>query len=289
MAGAGSLLGTRLGVYERAGPRSAPAAWVSVYRARDTRLQRDVAIKILRRHLSRRTRTASMRFEREARLLAALNHPNIAAIYGVEDRGGQSAALILELVDGRHARRTAVWRSRSRSRRAVEFARQIAIGARRRSREEHHSSRSQAGQHQGHAGRHRQDPRLRHRQGRERLMRTSATTMTSNETRAGVVIGTAAYMSPEQARGLSVDKRTDIWAFGCVLFEMLSRPVPVRRSDGVGHHRGHARAGTRLVIAPVGAAGAHSRTAATLPREGSAAASSRHRRRGLELGDRPAS
>ena len=161
------------------------------------------------------------RFEREARLLASFNHPNIGAIYGVEDH---PPALVLELIDGvTLADRIAA--APLPIPESLGLARQIAIAL-----DAAH------------------EKNIIHRDLKPANIKVTpdgivkildfgiakavsvdphaAATITSNDTRAGVVIGTAAYMSPEQARGLTVDKRTDIWAFGCVLFEMLTGRSP---------------------------------------------------------------
>jgi serine/threonine protein kinase/WD40 repeat protein len=191
-----------------------------VYRARDTKLGRDVAIKILPREFkddpSRRSR-----FEREAMVLAALNHPNIEAIYGIVEHDDKSlAALVLELVDG-DLLSDRVARGALSLKDALTIARQITEGL-----DAAH------------------EKRIVHRDLKPRniaLTRRDATVKlldfglakapdedggpdapTAGETGEGVVLGTAAYMSPEQARGHAVDKRTDIWAFGCVLYEMLT-------------------------------------------------------------------
>ena len=268
-----SLVGQRIGVYELQALIGA-GGMGRVYRARDTRLQRDVAVKILPASVAGDSDRLT-RFEREARLLASFNHPNIGAIYGVEDH---PPALVLELIDGvTLADRIAAGPLPIPE--CLGLARQIAIAL-----DAAH------------------EKNIIHRDLKPANIKVTpdgtvkildfgiakavsvdphaAATITSNDTRAGVVIGTAAYMSPEQARGLTVDKRTDIWAFGCVLFEMLTGRSPFAGPDHVRHDRGHARAGTAVVIAPAGIAAAHSRVAPALPRKRSAAAASRHRRRG---------
>ena len=95
--------------------------------------------------------------------------------------------------------------------------------------------------------------------------------MTRTATSDGAVMGTAGYMSPEQARGQAVDKRTDIWAFGCVLYEMLTGQVAFKGDTIVGHHRRRPRARAGLECAAGRDAGQRSRAAATLPRKGSEA------------------
>ena len=206
-----------------------------VYRARDTRLRRDVAIKILPRAFTGDPDRLA-RFEREARVLASLNHPHIGAIYGLEDADGVRA-LVLELVDGetlaeRIARAARIWplsgtrrcRSQGRSREAP----------RRRAREGHRPPGSEAGEYQDHPDGVVKvlDFGLAKASSTDAATAdlTQAPTITVGGTREGVILGTPAYMSPEQARGQAVDKRTDIWAFGCVLYEMLAGRTPFARA-----------------------------------------------------------
>jgi Tol biopolymer transport system component len=215
------LVGQRLGPYEI-------VSWLGsggmgdVYRARDTALGRDVAIKILP-DLFALDAERRARFEREARLLASLNHPRIGAIYGFEQRDG-AYGLVLELVEGetlaQHLRAGPV-----PVREALAIARQIAEAL-------------EAAHEKGIIHRDLKPANVVLSQdgaikvldfglAKARLDESSqdlshSPTITAGGTRAGVLLGTAAYMSPEQARGKVVDKRTDIWAFGCVLYELLT-------------------------------------------------------------------
>ena len=217
--------GTRLGPYEIVAPLGA-GGMGEVYRARDTRLGRDVAIKILpEAWLADADRRA--RFEREARVLASLNHPRIASIYGVEEAAGHRA-LVLELVEGE----TLAQRQHATAERALplkealEIARQIADAL-------------DAAHEKGIVHRDLKPANIAITSegavkvldfGLARAASDSdadlALSSPATATREGVVLGTAAYMSPEQARGRTVDKRTDIWAFGCVLYEMLAGRAP---------------------------------------------------------------
>jgi eukaryotic-like serine/threonine-protein kinase len=214
--------GSRLGPYEIQALLGA-GGMGEVYLARDTKLRRDVAIKILPDLFTNNAERLA-RFEREARMLAALNHPHIAAIYGVEDANGVRA-LVLELVDGE----TLADRLRRGSLpipEALAIGRQIADAL-------------EAAHEKGIVHRDLKPSNVKITPdgtvkvldfGLAKEAETGAAgsdfgqspTITMDATTAGVVLGTAAYMSPEQARGKAVDKRTDIWAFGCVLFEMIS-------------------------------------------------------------------
>src|SRR6185369_171017 len=216
------LVGRRLGTFE---VRSllGRGGMGEVYRAHDTKLGRDVAIKVLPQAFTAdASRVASL--EHEARVVASLNHPNIAAIHGLEESGG-IRGLVLELVEGQTLAQKLNGAAGSSSpglrlKESLTIARQIADAL-----EAAH------------------DKGITHRDlkpgnvkltpdGVVKLLDfgiakvvsgespgrdfTQAQTVTDN-TRAGLIAGTAAYMSPEQARGKSVDKRTDVWAFGCVL------------------------------------------------------------------------
>ena len=216
-------VGTRIGPYEIVGWLGA-GGMGHVYRARDTRLGRDVALKVLPEAFAGNPERLA-RFEREARMLAVLNHPNIAAIYGFEE-AGPIRALVLEFVAGP----TLAERIRDgiAVNRALLLATQIADALA--------AAHAQAIVHRdlkpgnvqlsgdvvkvldfGVAKMWSVDPAP---------IDADASTLTSMETMAGTIVGSAAYMSPEQARGQAVDHRTDIWAFGCVLFEMLSGRSP---------------------------------------------------------------
>jgi serine/threonine protein kinase len=212
--------GTRLGPYEILSAIGA-GGMGEVYRARDLKLGRDVAIKILPPPFTT-DRDRLVRFEREARILATLNHPNIAAIYGLED----PAALILELVEGQTLaeRLASCGDSGLGSRDSLEIARQV-VDALVAAHEKGiiHRDLKPANIKITPAG---QVKVLDFGLAKATLIAdadvSQSPTVTVEGTRAGMILGTAAYMSPEQARGKVVDARTDIWAFGCVLFEMLT-------------------------------------------------------------------
>jgi serine/threonine protein kinase/tetratricopeptide (TPR) repeat protein len=217
-----SLVGANLGSYKVLSPLGA-GGMGEVYLARDMQLGRDVAIKVLPdAFLSDPERLA--RFEREARVLAALNHPHIGAIYGFE-RADEVRGLVLELIDGP----TLADRLKTGAlpvSEALSIARQIADAL---------------------DGAH--EKGIVHRDLKPANIKitpkgvvkvldfglamvssgdgsasdlSQSPTMTVGRTREGVILGTAAYMSPEQARGKPLDKRTDLWSFGCVLYELLT-------------------------------------------------------------------
>ena len=195
-----------------------------VYRARDTKLKRDVAIKVLsERFAGDRERMA--RFEREARVLASLNHPNIAAIYGLEESEGVFA-LVMELVEGQTLAQR-IERGALELEEAIDIAAQVAAGL-------------DAAHAKGIIHRDLKPANVMitddgtvkvldfglakalEGDAPESIDDSNSPTLSRAATQAGVLLGTAGYMSPEQARGKPVDKRTDIWALGVVLFEMLT-------------------------------------------------------------------
>jgi serine/threonine protein kinase len=215
-----SLVGQRIGVYQIIALLGA-GGMGEVYRARDTKLGRDVAIKILPRLFTADTDRLS-RFEREARALAALNDPHIGAIYGFEESDGMRA-LVLELIEG-PTLADLIARGRLPVTEALAIALQIAAAL-------------DAAHEKGIIHRDLKPANIKIRPGGDvklldfglakavaddRVDLTAAPTLTMRATREGIILGTPAYMSPEQARGQVVDKRADVWAFGCVLFEMLT-------------------------------------------------------------------
>jgi eukaryotic-like serine/threonine-protein kinase len=206
--------GTRIGVFEILAPLGA-GGMGEVYRARDTKLDREVAIKVLPEAVARDPERLA-RFEREARMLAALNHPNIAHIYGVED-----GALVMELVEGDEPQGPLAWdqawKITSQIADALEYAHERGI-----------------------IHRDLKPPNIKVTpEGTVKLLDFglakaiedraasvadpgNSPTFTLGATSAGMIMGTAAYMAPEQAKGKAVDRRCDIWSFGVVLFELLS-------------------------------------------------------------------
>ena len=217
--------GTRLGAYEIVGLLGA-GGMGEVYRAVDTRLDRHIALKVLPEAVaSDPERTA--RFQREAKVLASLNHPHIAALHGLEDQGGRHF-LTMELVEG-ETLADRIGRGPIPLDEAVPIAKQIAEAL-------------EAAHEQGIIHRDLKPANIKVREdGTVKVLDfglakaltnespasnpllTNSPTITSpiGVTGVGVLLGTAPYMSPEQAKGRPADKRTDIWAFGCVLFEML--------------------------------------------------------------------
>jgi serine/threonine protein kinase len=214
-------VGARLGAYEVLAPLGA-GGMGEVWRARDTRLGREVAIKVLPEGFASDPERVS-RFEREARLLATLNHPGIATIHGFEQSNGVSL-LVLELVEGPTLAER-LRRGPLTVREALQVACRIAEAL-------------EAAHDKGVIHRDLKPSNIKvFADGRVKLLdfglaKALRTELPSEEisqsptqtspTEAGVVLGTAPYMSPEQARGEAVDERTDVWAFGCVLYEMLT-------------------------------------------------------------------
>ena len=219
--------GHRLGNYDVVAPLGA-GGMGEVYRAHDARLGRDVAIKILPHALTTDAGRRA-RFEREARVLAALNHPHIGGIYGIEETAS-APALVLELVEG-PTLADRIKAGRLRVREALTIGRQIADAlSAAHDKGIVHRDLKPANVKVTPAGVVKVlDFGLAKSEGEtaaEELGHSPAIgrspTVTLSGTRDGVIVGTAAYMSPEQARGGVVDKRCDIWAFGCVLYEMLT-------------------------------------------------------------------
>ncbi len=235
--------GTKLGVYEVTAKIGA-GGMGEVYRAHDTSLDRDVAIKVLPDAFATDPERLA-RFEREAKVLASLNHPNIAAIYGLE-KSGDTPALVLELVEGptlaemlspspspglRPSSPPEGERGKGKPlplEEALPIARQIAEAL-------------EAAHEQGIIHRDLKPANVKVKSdGTVKVLdfglakalgpdlsdveaaNSPTMTMTAAATKMGVIMGTAAYMSPEQAKGRQVDKRADIWAFGVVLYEMLT-------------------------------------------------------------------
>ncbi len=206
-----------------------------VYRARDTKLNRDVAIKVLLPAVANDPDRLA-RFSREAQVLASLNHPNIAAIYGLEDANG-TKALVLELVEG-PTLADRIARGAIPIDEALPIAKQIAEAL-------------EAAHEQGIIHRDLKPANIKVRPdgtvkvldfglakamdpvGASATNATMSPTLSMHATQAGIILGTAAYMSPEQARGKPVDRRTDIWAFGCVLFEMLTGKQTFESGDTI--------------------------------------------------------
>ena len=216
--------GTRLGVYEITAPLG-EGGMGQVWRARDTKLDRDVAIKVLPEAFAHDADRLA-RFTREAKTLASLNHPHIAAIYGLEESSGVTA-LVMELVEGEDLSQR-IARGAIPLDEALPIAKQIAEAL-------------EAAHEQGIIHRDLKPANIKVRaDGTVKVLdfglakaldpaaasspepMNSPTITSPAMTQAGMILGTAAYMAPEQAKGKAVDKRADIWAFGIVLHEMLT-------------------------------------------------------------------
>jgi len=215
--------GTRLASYDVLSLLGA-GGMGEVYRARDTRLGRDVAIKVLPESFALDPDRVT-RFTREAKMLASLNHPGIAAIYGIEEQGA-TRALVIELVDGEDLSQI-IARGPLPAADALAIARQIADAL-------------DAAHGAGVIHRDLKPANIKVKaDGTVKVLDfglakagdatdssasqlANSPTLTGRATQMGLILGTAAYMAPEQARGRAVDRRADIWALGVTLYEMLS-------------------------------------------------------------------
>jgi eukaryotic-like serine/threonine-protein kinase len=221
-------VGTRLGPYEIVGAIGA-GGMGEVYRARDAKLGRDVALKVLPEAFARDAERMA-RFQREAKVLASLNHPNIATIHGLEDSGA-THALVMELVEG-PTLADRIKQSPIPIDETLRIAKQICEAL-------------EYAHERGIVHRDLKPANVKVTNddavkvldfGLAKALEADASsidistspTISRMATQAGVLLGTAAYMSPEQAKGKPVDRRADIWAFGCVLYEMLTGKMAFR-------------------------------------------------------------
>jgi eukaryotic-like serine/threonine-protein kinase len=216
-------LGTHLGSYEVLAAIGS-GGMGEVYSAHDNKLGRDVAIKVLPEAFARDPERLS-RFQREAKMLASLNHPNIAAIYGLDEDASRNY-LVMELIPGETLRERIAREGPLPLEEALGICRQITEGM-------------EAAHDKGIVHRDLKPANVKMTpEGKVKVLDfglakaltddaagsdpSTSPTLSAAATLQGVILGTAAYMSPEQARGKAVDKRTDIWAFGCVLYELLT-------------------------------------------------------------------
>jgi serine/threonine protein kinase len=228
-----------------------------VYQAKDTKLGRDVAIKVLPQEFAQDADRVA-RFQREAKLLASLNHPNIAAIYGLEESGGTNF-LVMELVEG-NTLDERIKAGPIPMEEALKLALQIAEAL-------------EAAHEKGVIHRDLKPANIKVTpEGKVKVLDfglakafanepadlnlSNSPTLSQAATMQGVILGTAAYMSPEQARGKPVDKRTDIWAFGCVLYEMLTGKAAFQGEDVTEILAAVVKSGVNLDLFP---ANIHSR------------------------------
>src|SRR5215467_1123397 len=222
--------GTRIGAYEVRSPLGEGAMGV-VFRARDTRLQRDVALKFLPDYFAADAERLA-RFQREAQLLASLNHPNIAHIYGFE-QAGDSGCIVMELIEGETLAER-IKRGPIAFDETMEIAPQIVEAL-------------EAAHARGIVHRDLKPANIKVTpEGKVKVLdfglakafanesiqlsRSNLPTLDSGSI-SGAIIGTPGYMAPEQARGRQVDKRADIWGFGCVVFEMLTAKAAFAADD----------------------------------------------------------
>ena len=272
--------GTKLGPYEILSPLGA-GGMGEVYRARDAKLNRDVAIKVLPEAVAEDAERLA-RFEREAQVLASLNHPHIAAIYGLEEVGRRRGAGA-RARRGRDARRSGSRPGPIPVDEALAIARQIADAL-------------EAAHEKGIVHRDLKPANVKVTpDGKVKVLDfglakaltgdasspdvTHSPTLTAAATQAGVILGTAAYMSPEQARGKAVDKRADIWAFGAVLYEMLAGRKAFEGETVSDTLAAVLRADIDWAALPPRDAAFGAPRPAPLPRPRSEDALSRHRRR----------